>query len=118
MDLDADDRAELADGFGALLQSGVFFGSELDLDDLLEAGRAQLAGDADVVALDAVLALEVDGAGDNLLLVLEDRFDHLDGGGGGGVVGAAGLEVLDDLRAAVAGALDDCRRGDRPGSAR
>ena len=69
--------------------------------------RAQLAGHADVEAIDAVLALEVGGAGKDLLLVLQDGFDHLDGCGGGRVVGAAGLEILDDLGAAVAGALDE-----------
>ena len=86
---------------------------ELDLDDLLEAGRAQLAGNADVVAVDAVLALQISRAGKNLLLVLEDGFDHLSDCGRGGVVGAAGLEVLDDLGAAVAGALDEWLRGGR-----
>ena len=50
---------------------------------------------------------KIGGAGKDLLLVLEDRFDHLDGGGRRRVVGAAGLEVLDDLGAAVAGALHE-----------
>jgi hypothetical protein len=88
-------------------RGGVFFGRELDLDDFLQAGGAQLAGNADVVAVDAVLAFEIGRAGQNLLLVLEDGLDHLDGGRGGSVVGAAGLEMLDDLGAAVAGALDE-----------
>ena len=51
--------------------------------------------------------LQIGRAGKNLLLVLQDRFDHLHGGGRGRVVGAAGLQVLDDFGAAVAGALDD-----------
>ena len=56
---------------------------------------------------------EIGRAGQNLLLVLEDGLDHLGGGGRGRVVGAAGLEVLDDFGAAVAGALDELLRGGR-----
>src|SRR6266568_6951213 len=106
-ELDADDGTEFFDGSGALLESGVFFGCELDLDNLFETGCTQFAGDSDVVAVDAIFALEVGGAGDDLLFVFEDGFDHLDCGCRGGVVSAAGLEVLDDFSAAVAGALDE-----------
>jgi hypothetical protein len=49
---------------------------------------------------------KVGGAGQHLLLVLQDRLGHLHGRGGRGVVGAAGLEQADDLGAAVAGAGD------------
>ena len=66
----ADDGAELLDGVGALFQGGVFFWSELDLDDLFEAAGAEFARDSDVVAGNAVLAFEVDGAGEDLLFVL------------------------------------------------
>src|SRR6185437_16467457 len=86
------------------MESGLLFGSEFDLDDLLEAPGAELARNANVEAVDAVLALEVCSAGENLLLVLEDGFDHLDCGGRRSVVGRAGLEVLDDLGATVGGA--------------
>src|SRR6266568_5402282 len=106
-ELDADDGTEFFDGSGALLESGVFFGCELDLDNLFETGCTQFAGDSDVVAVDAIFALEVGGAGDDLLFVFEDGFDHLDCGCRGGVVSAAGFEVLDDFSAAVAGALDE-----------
>jgi tetratricopeptide (TPR) repeat protein len=71
---ECDTALALLDGFGALLERGVFFRRELDLDDLLQARRAQLAGHADVVAFDAVLAFEISGAGQNLLLVLENGF--------------------------------------------
>jgi hypothetical protein len=57
-------------------------------------------------SVDAVFAFQVRGAGQNLLLVFEDRLHHLGGRGRRGVVGAAGLQVLNDLGAAVAGALD------------
>src|SRR5947208_802066 len=80
---------------------------QLDLDDPLDAVGAQDAGDADEVAADAVLLVAVDGAGEDALLVADDRLGHLHGGGGGGVVGAAGLEQADDLGPAGAGALDD-----------
>ena len=66
---------------------------------------AELHRDADEEALVAVLAFEERGAGQHLLLVLENGLGHLDGGGGGGVVGAAGLEEFDDFGAAVAGTI-------------
>ena len=106
--LDADDGAEFFYCGCALLQCGIFFGRELDLDDLFEAACAQFAGNADVEALNTVLALQIRRAGQDLLLVLQDGFDHFDCGCAGSVVGAAGLEVFNDLGAAVAGALDEC----------
>jgi hypothetical protein len=48
---------------------------------------------------------QVGGGGDDALLVLDDRLDHLDGAAGRGVVGA-GAHELDDLAAADLGALD------------
>jgi len=70
--LDADDGNQFFDGGGAFVEGGFFFRGELDFDDLLEAFRAQLAGDADEQAVDAVLAFEVGGAGENLLFVFQD----------------------------------------------
>ena len=49
---------------------------------------------ADEQVVDPVLALQVDRARQDLLLVLEDRLDHLDGRRRRRVVGAAGLEQL------------------------
>ena len=105
--LDADDGAEFLDRGCATLERCVFVGGEFNLDDLLKTGGSKLAGHADVVAFNAVFALEVDGAGKDFFLVLEDGLDHFDGGGGGCVVGASGFEVFDDLCAAVACALDE-----------
>src|SRR5215469_14964615 len=93
----ADHGAKLFDGVSGFVEGRLLFGRELDLDDLLEALGAELARNADVEAVDTVLALEVGGAGENLFLVLEDSFDHLNRGRRGSVVGGAGLEVLDDL---------------------
>jgi len=51
MRLHANHGAKLLDGFGTLLEGGVLFGSQLDLNDLFEASGSELAGNADVVAL-------------------------------------------------------------------
>src|SRR5258708_7823226 len=56
--------------------------------------------------MDAVLSVEISGARENFFLVFEDGLDHLGGRGRGGIIGGAGLEMFDDLGAAVAGALD------------
>ena len=48
------------------------------MNDLLESARSELAGYADEQIAHAVLALEIDRARNDLLLVQEDRFDHLD----------------------------------------
>ena len=82
-------------------------GGQLDLVDLLDAARAQFHRHADEQAVDAVFAFQVRGAGQHLLLVLEDGFGHLHRGGRRRVVGAAGLQVLHDLGAAVARAVHD-----------
>ncbi len=63
-------------------------------------------GHADEDSVQAVLAFEVGGAGEDLLLIFKDGLHHLDRGGGGGVIGAAGFEIFDDLGSAVAGAID------------
>jgi hypothetical protein len=81
--LDADHVAKFLHGRGALFEGGIFFGGELDLDDLLDAAGAELARHADEHAVDPVLALEEGGAGQDLLLVLEDGLDHLRGGADG-----------------------------------
>ncbi len=54
-------------------------GSSLISNDLLDSARAQLHRHAEKLILHAVLALQVDRARQNLLLVLQDRLDHLGG---------------------------------------
>src|SRR3546814_6294647 len=80
---------------------------ERDLDDFLDAVLADLNGNADVEPINAVLAGEVRGAGQDALLVAEIAFGHGDGAGGRSVEGRAGLEQGDDLAATVGRALDD-----------
>src|SRR5208283_4886386 len=60
----------------ALVQSGFLFRRQLDFDDLLDSLRAELHRHSNVEAVDAVLALQVRSARQDLFLVLEDRFDH------------------------------------------
>jgi hypothetical protein len=73
---------------------------------LLDPALADHAGDADVEAVVAVLALEQGGAGEHALAIAHHGLDHRDRGSGGGVV-AGVAEQADDLAAALAGALDD-----------
>src|ERR1035437_6242115 len=110
-DLHPDHAHQLLHRVGALLQGGLLFRGQLDLDDLLDAVRAQLAGHANEQAVDTVLAFEIGGARHDLLLVLKDGLNHLRDCGRRRVVSAPGLEVLDDLGAAVAGALHQAREG-------
>ena len=79
---------------------------ERDLDDALDAVLADHDRHADEHVLHAVLAVEIGRAGQDALLVLEVALGHGDGGSGGRVEGGAGLEQVDDLAAALAGALD------------
>src|SRR5690606_40169709 len=62
---------------------------------------------ADIEAVEAVLAVYIDSARQDALLVAQISLGHRNRAGGGGVVGGAGLEQADDLAAARAGALDD-----------
>src|SRR5690348_5133019 len=80
---------------------------ELDLDDALDAAGADHHGNADIGALDAILAGEVGRTGQQALLVLEIGFGHGNRRGRRRVIGRAGLEQADDLGAAVTGALHD-----------
>src|SRR5215207_6452738 len=82
-------------------------GIEVDLDDLLHAVGADHHGNADVHALDAVLAVEEGGAGQHAALVLEVALGHLDGGGGRRIERRTRLQQVDDLAATLAGAVDN-----------
>src|SRR5215469_17605294 len=91
---------ELADGGRRLVEGRLLLAAQLDLDDLLDAGTSQLHGHADVETFGPVLPVEIRGAREDLLLVLQDGLDHLHRGGGGSVVRAAALEEAHNLRAA------------------
>ena len=62
---------------------------------------------AHVQAIDPELAVEVRGAGQDHVPVVEDGVDHLVHGRGGRVERAAGLEQRHDLGATVAGPVDE-----------
>src|SRR5215471_13388049 len=98
---------QLTDRSCGLLQGGVFVVAELDLDDFLHALGAKFHRHADKQPVDAVLAFEIDGAGENLLLIFKDSFDHFDGRGGRCIVGRTGLQQIHDFGAAFAGALNN-----------
>src|SRR4051794_4727355 len=97
---------ELFDGRRRLVQHCLLGGVELDGEHLLDAAGADHHRHSHVEVAVAVLSFEVSGRGQQALGVAQVGLGHLDGGGGGGVVGA-GPHQLDDLAAAVAGALDD-----------
>src|SRR6478609_7403972 len=105
--LNPDHLYQLRYGVCALLQGRLLVRREFDFDDLLQAVCAELARHADKEPLNAVLALKMDGTGQDLFLVLEDGFHHLRSRRGRSIVSAAGFQVFDNLSAAVAGALDD-----------
>jgi len=75
--LDSHHADQLLDGVGRALKGGALIVGELELDDLLGALCSQLHRDADEETLDPVLALEPDGAGQNLLAVEHNGIDHL-----------------------------------------
>src|SRR5262245_42286112 len=66
-----DDVDDALDAFGALLEHGLLFVGQADLDDLLDALAADDDGDAHVEVLVAVLAVEVGRGGEEALLVEE-----------------------------------------------
>src|SRR2546423_8036631 len=72
--LQSEHSHKLPHGGGGLLQRGVFFRRQLDLNDFFDAVRAELHGHAHEQPFDPVFTFEIDGARQNLFLVLEDRF--------------------------------------------
>ena len=86
------------------MQGCLFFGGEADFYDLLHAAGAELYGDADAEAVDAVFALEIGAGGQDALLVQQHGFHHLGYGSGRCIVGAALFQELHDFAAALAGA--------------
>src|SRR5665213_3485621 len=76
--LNPDNVAEFLHCRCALLQCRIFLSGQLDLDNLFQPRRTQLARHADVEAIDAVFALQKCRAGKDLFLVLQNRFGHFD----------------------------------------
>ena len=91
---------------GGIIQQGHFIRIELEFDELGDAVFAQFHGDAEEDILHAVFAAEVDAAGEDPVLVLDDGFHHL-GCCGAGCVPGRGTHELDQFAAAHFGAFDD-----------
>src|SRR5829696_5281412 len=71
------DVHDLAHGGGGIPKRLLLLVAQVELDDLLDAGRAHLHRHAHVQTVDAVLALEVRRARKEALLVEQHRVDHL-----------------------------------------
>ena len=85
--LDSDHGAQLLHRFGALFAARLFSSGVSLISMICSMPFApSLHGHADIEAADSVFAFQVGGAGQNLLLVLENGFDHLRRGRGGSVV--------------------------------
>ena len=93
---------KLPDGRRGGIERRLLVSSQLDLEDALHPARTEDDRDADEQVLGPEFALEQHGARQNALAIEQDRLDHLEGRCCGGVVGRAGLEQGNDLRAAVA----------------
>ena len=82
-------------------------GVEVELDHPLDALGADHHRHAGIEPLHVVLAVQIGGAGQHPLLVLEIGFGHLQGSSRRRVKGRAGLQQADDFGPAVARALHD-----------
>src|SRR5436305_12434071 len=101
-------RSDLLAGFDQTLHRGhraiehlAFRASELDLDDALDPLGADHHRNPDVEPAHAVFAVERRGAGQHSLAVTQIALRHSDRRGRRRVKGRAGLQKIDDLRAAV-----------------
>src|SRR5215212_10017031 len=97
---------DLADGVGGVLEGPVLVVAQLELDDLLDAGGAELHRDTHVQAVDSVLAVEEGRAREEPLLVEQHSVDHLRAGRPRRVPGGR-AEQVHDLTAPDRGALDE-----------
>src|SRR5512141_284894 len=104
---DRQDAEQLAHRIRRPAKRRLLVGRELDLHDLLDTLASELDRNAQVDAGHPVLPLEIRRAGEDLLLVLQDRLDHFRDRGRGRVVGRPRLVVVHDFDSAVPRALDD-----------
>jgi hypothetical protein len=102
-----DQPDDLLDRRRGAVQGGLILPAQVDLHHLDQTAGAQPGGDPAEHPGDAVLAVKVDAAGEDLLGVEQDGVDHLGHRRARSVVGAARLEQADDLGPAIAGALHD-----------
>src|SRR6185369_10498536 len=86
---------------------GLLFRGQFDLNNLLDAALTQFYGDTNVKTIDSVFAFEIGSTRHDLLFILKYGFHHFDSGGRRSVVRGASLQIVHDLDAAVAGALNE-----------
>ena len=79
---------------------------ELDFVDFLDSLLAEFHGYSYEQLVEAVLAGQINCAGKDFLLVLQNRFHHFDCGRGWRVISTARFQVFHDFGAAVPSALD------------
>src|SRR3954453_19286874 len=68
---------QLPNRIGRFLERGAFVLRQRDLDDLLDPVSPELHRNADVEVVEAVLAGQIRGTGEDLAFVFQDRLDHL-----------------------------------------
>src|SRR5215218_1369039 len=93
-------------GLGGLTQPGLLALGQVSLDDPAHTLTTDLALDAQVDAVDAVLAVDPCAHGHDRAGVLHHGAGHAGRGRRRGVVRRAGLEQRHDLGPAVSGAVD------------
>src|SRR5690606_34930194 len=100
-------RDEFFDGVHALLEIGLLLLGQLQLDNPLDAVGAQYDGNAHIVTAHAVFTITVRSARNETLLVANHGFDHLGARSRRSIVGAAGLQQVDNFFAAVPRSLNN-----------
>src|SRR5712692_8466140 len=103
----AGDVDQPPDRLDRFVELGFLVAVEADLDDTLDPAGADHHRHPDIEVLDAVLPGQPGGAGQHPLLVAQIGLGHRDRRTRRGIEGRAGLQEVDDLGAAVAGALHD-----------
>src|SRR3972149_6434348 len=83
------------------VQRGLFIGGELDLDDFFHPVLPDLDRNAAIDVLQSVLALKPCCTRKNSFLIAYDGLDHFDCCSRRSIVGASGLQEIDDLGATI-----------------
>ena len=90
-----------------MFEHGTFGAVQLNLDDAVDALRADHRGHADIQILNSIFAVQISRTGEHALLVPEEALRHGDGGGSRRVIGGAAFEQVDNFGTAVTRALND-----------
>src|SRR5882672_3864998 len=94
-------------GADRLVEGFAVLAGQFDLDNTLDTLRSDDNGDADIHVLHAIFAVEIGRAGHHALLVLKVALGHRDRGRRRRIERRTGFQQVDDLGAAIAGAVDD-----------